>query len=420
MAQNTDFGFMRPEDDGPVKNFFKRLFTPQQGLVGQVPALGSSNLPQKQKPLTNAEQMDAYENERIKELTKPGLFQGIRERQLKKAIDQGEIDNPPFKPGFNREDATVKLPRSFNYRYLQYMQQPGFIERLGREMYGPSYKYGSNPENDKQIDQRYGGMLNEIKNTKSDILNVGFMPYGGKTYTGSGEKGSHIQFVNGLMALNRPTYMHEHSHAMYPKDIATEPQNFYEKIPGTEAEKVVQERFKNEQALQGMVGAINKHLQEVGLGEWNDDTRLKRNILEKPQDAINHLGANEIVRLYSQLPKEKRSPTLAYNPEAVKMAENVANKKMSGLSDEASPTEVRARATALRDALIQQGMQQNRQYTKEKLEKAMKNPKFNDMGSYNDLKKEAGLTDDQIIYLLNNLAQAPQRQGQYQALRNMV
>jgi len=50
----------------------------------------------------------------------------------------------------------------------------------------------------------------------------------------------------------------------------------------------------------------------------------------------------------------------------------------------------------------------------------LKNKKFSDMGSYQDLKKEAGLSDDQIIYLLNNLAQAPQRQAQYQALQRMA
>lgn len=83
------------------------------------------------------------------------------------------------------------------------------------------------------------------------------------------------------------------------------------------------------------------------------------------------------------------------------------------------PTEVRARTTALRKSLIDQGMPQSKQYTKDKVQKAIQGGKLNDFGSYKEL-KEAGLSEDQIIYLLNNLAQAPQRQAQYQALRNMA
>jgi 5-bromo-4-chloroindolyl phosphate hydrolysis protein len=64
-------------------------------------------------------------------------------------------------------------------------------------------------------------------------------------------------------------------------------------------------------------------------------------------------------------------------------------------------------------------MPQNKQYTKEGVQKAVESGKLNDMGSYKEL-KESGLSDDQIIYLLNNLAQAPQRQAQYQALQRMA
>ena len=49
MAQYTDFGFMRPEDDGPVKTFFKRLFMPQRGLVGQAPVTLKKREPIKEK-----------------------------------------------------------------------------------------------------------------------------------------------------------------------------------------------------------------------------------------------------------------------------------------------------------------------------------------------------------------------------------
>lgn len=421
MAEYTDFGFMRPEgDDGPVKNFFKRLFTPQQGLVGQAPAMGVSSSPQKQKPLNNADQMDAYANESIKELAKPGLFQGFRERQIRKAYEKGEIDNPPFKPGFSRKEATVGLPKSFNYKYLQYMQQPGFIERLGREMYGPSYKYGSNPENDKSINQRYGNMVDEIKNTRSDILNIGFMPYGGKTYPGSGEKGSHIQFVNGLMAINRPTYMHEHSHAMYPQDQSTEPQKFYEAIPGTAPNIAKQKMAEEESKLNEIRKVVGQNMQLAGIRpavtQGLDGDYYIRRSLQEPEKYGSSISNEQLLKYYNALPENKR--TVEYNPQSYQNIRNDMNNFT--VSEEATPTEARARVTTLRDALIQQGMPQNKPYTNEKLQKALKNKKFSDMGSYQDLKKEAGLSDEQIIYLLNNLAQAPQRQSQYQALQNMA
>jgi hypothetical protein len=388
--------------------------------VGQAPASGVSNSAEKSRPLNNAQQMDAYANERIKELAKPGLFQGFRERQLRKAYEKGEIDNPPFKPGFNRKEATVGLPKSFNYKYLQYMQQPGFVERVGREMYGPSYKYGSNPEKDKSIDQRYGEMVDEIKNTRSDILNIGFMPYGGKTYPGSGEKGSHIQFVSGLMALNRPAYMHEHSHAMYPKDQTTDSQRFYESIPGTASNIAKQKMAEEESKLNKIREVLGQNLGLLGINpaptQGLDKDYYIRRAFQEPEKYGDFINNEQLLKYYNALPEDKR--TVQYNPQEYQNIRNDMNNFT--VSDEATPTEARARVTTLRDALIQQGMPQNKPYTNEKLQKALKNKKFSDLGSYQDLKKEAGLSDEQIIYLLNNLAQSPQRQAQYQAIQRIA
>lgn len=408
----TDFGFMRPDgQDGPISNFFKRLFVPQQGLVGQVPATA----PEKKEPQN---QFDKYTNQRVQEIAGSGLLQGMRERQLKKSLEKGEVENSPFKPGFSKKQAEVPLPRSFNQNYLEYMQQPGFVERLGREMYGPSYKYGTNAENDKAIKERYGQMISNVKNTRGSIYNVGFMPFAAKYYPN--RKGGEIEFASPMTALSRPTYMHEFSHAMYPQETS-DAQRFYETIPGTQA-NIAKQKMAEEQAKMSQIrGIIGQNMELAGIkpkpaqGGPDEDYYIRR-ALEEPTKYGGFINNEQLMKYYNALPEEKR--TVQYNPQEYSAIRNAAS-NMS-VSEEATPTEVRARVTALRDAMIKQGFPQNRTYTKDKLEKAMKGKGFNDMGSYNDLKKEAGLSDDQIIYLLNNLAQAPQRQSQFQAIQQMT
>ena len=80
MAEYTNFGFMRPGGDGPVKRFFKRIFRPQRGLVGDVPVteLKRTTPPVKEK------QLPVFERERdvMKRWLEHPSYKGRLEKEL--------------------------------------------------------------------------------------------------------------------------------------------------------------------------------------------------------------------------------------------------------------------------------------------------------------------------------------------------
>jgi len=383
MAQNTDFGFMRPEDeDGKKPTVFWR---------------------NKQEPSFGQKAAQFF----------PNLIDRIRQNRMNKLYQQGEQIQ-----GINKSnsDIEVSLPKSFNKDYLQYMKEPGFVERLGREMNGPSYRYGSNPQKDAEIQSRYNEMIDNVKGTRSSIINRGFTGEGGH-YDQQGK----IVFADSGMAQRTPVKFHEYSHAMVPQEKYG--REFYEMIPGSEP-NVAKQKMAEQQAKLGQIrGLVGQNMELAGIrpavNQGPDEDYYIRRAFQEPEKYGSFINNEQLLKYYNALPEDKRS--IQYNPKDYQGLGDSMKRYSGEMRDSylEMPTEVRARTTAVRKALIDKGMPQNKQYTKEGVQKAVQNGKLNDFNSYKEL-KESGLSDDQIIYLLNNLAQAPQRQAQYQALQRMA
>lgn len=122
----TDFGFMRPEgnaeeDGGPVKNFFKKLFRPQRGLVGDVPVTGLK----KSEPIVRQDP-----NRRV-------IPDGLSDAE-KIAIEQDERE-----------------------KMLEYMRHPSYKERLKKEIFYDSFN-PNNKRNVKTLEDEYSRRLSEV------------------------------------------------------------------------------------------------------------------------------------------------------------------------------------------------------------------------------------------------------------------
>ena len=385
MLEYTNFGFMRPEDE-----------------AGKNPTVFWRN---KEEPSFGQKAMQFF----------PNLIDKIRQRKMNKLYQKGEETQ-----GVNKsdKDIEVKLPKKFNKEYIEYMEEPGFVERLGREMQGGSYKYGSNPEKDAEIKARYNKMVSNVKGTRSSIINRGFTGEGGH-YDQQGK----IIFADSGMAQNTPVKFHEHSHAMIPLSQEKYGREFYEAIPGSEP-NVAKQKMAEQQAKLGQIrGVVGQNMEMAGVrpavAKGPDEDYYIRRALQDPEKYGSFINNEQLMKYYNALPENKRS--VQYNPQDYQGLEDSMKRYSGEMRDSylEMPTEVRARTTALRKSLIDQGMPQNKQYTKEKVQKVMEGGKVNDGNSYKEL-KESGLSEDQIIYLLNNLAQAPQRQAQYQALQRMA
>jgi hypothetical protein len=385
MAEYTDFGFMRPEDeDGKKPTVFWR---------------------NKQEPSFGQKAAQFF----------PNLIDKIRQNRMNKLYQQGEQIQ-----GINKSnsDIEVSLPKSFNKDYLQYMKEPGFVERLGREMNGPSYRYGSNPQKDAEIQSRYNEMIGNVKGTRSSIINRGFTGEGGH-YDQQGK----IVFADSGMAQRTPVKFHEYSHAMVPLSQEKYGREFYEMIPGSEPNVAKQKMVEQQAKLSQIRGLVSQNMELAGIkpavSQGADEDYYVRRALQDPEKYGSFINNEQLLKYYNALPENKRS--VQYNSQEYQGAKD-SMKKYSGEMRESyleMPTEVRARTTSLRKALIDQGMPQSKQYTKDNVEKAIKGGKVNDFDSFKEL-KESGLSEDQIIYLLNNLAKAPQRQSQFQTMQRMA
>jgi hypothetical protein len=126
MAQYTDFGFMRPEeasnqDDGPVKNFFKKLFRPQRGLVGDVPVTGLK----KSEPI-------------------------VRQDPNRRAV-----------PGGLSDAEKIAIEQDEREKMLEYMRHPSYKQRLQKEIFYDSYNPSSKSHN-KIVEDEYKRRLDEV------------------------------------------------------------------------------------------------------------------------------------------------------------------------------------------------------------------------------------------------------------------
>jgi len=381
----TDFGFMRPEDeDGKKPTVFWR---------------------NKQEPSFGQKAAQFF----------PNLIDKIRQNRMNKLYQQGDQIQ-----GINKSnsDIEVSLPKSFNKDYLQYMKEPGFVERLGREMNGPSYRYGSNPQKDAEIQSRYNEMIGNVKGTRSSIINRGFTGEGGH-YDQQGK----IVFADSGMAQRTPVKFHEYSHAMVPLSQEKYGREFYEMIPGSEPNVAKQKMAEQQSKLGQIRGLVGQNMELAGIrpavNQGPDEDYYIRRAFQEPEKYGSFINNEQLLKYYNALPEDKRS--IQYNPQDYQGLGDSMKRYSGEMRDSylEMPTEVRARTTAVRKALIDKGMPQNKKYTKEGVQKAVESGKLNDFDSYKEL-KESGLSEDQIIYLLNNLAQSPQRQAQYQAIQRIA
>jgi hypothetical protein len=385
----------------PVTRFAKKKVVPKPKIV------------KSEAPIQAASEQEPSFGQKVADFF-PNLIDKIRQNRLNKLYQQGEKVY-----GINKkdEDIQVKLPKSINKEYLQYMQQPGFIERLGREVHGPNYRYGSSPEKDAEIQSRYNRMIGNVEAVQPRIINRGFTGEGGEYKDGK------ITFADSAMAQSTPVRFHEYSHAMIPLSQEKYGQEFYEMIPGSEPNVAKQKMSEQATRLNQIRGIVGQNMDLAGIrpapaGQGADEDYYIRRAFTNPEKYRDFVTNEQLLKYYNALPENKR--LIQYNPKEYEGIGESMKRYSGDMRDEylQMPTEVRARTTALRKGLIDRGMPQNKQYTKEGVQKAVESGKLNDMGSYKEL-KESGLSDDQIIYLLNNLAQAPQRQAQYQALQRM-
>lgn len=122
----TDFGFMRPEgnveeDGGPVKNFFKKLFRPQRGLVGDVPVTGLK----KSEPI-------------------------VRQDPNRRAV-----------PGGLSDAEKIAIEQDEREKMLEYMRHPSYKERLKKEIFYDSFN-PNNKRNVKTLEDEYSRRLSEV------------------------------------------------------------------------------------------------------------------------------------------------------------------------------------------------------------------------------------------------------------------
>jgi len=148
MAEVTNFSFMRPEEtaggDGPIKQFFQRLFNRSQGgLVGQAPAtLVKKEPPYIAPPHENGR---TYPGDLWKKPTIVHTIDPIR-RATPEAITDGE---------------KAAIDQSEKERMLEYMRHPSYKERLKKEIFYDSFKPGDKSHN-KTVDDEYERRINEI------------------------------------------------------------------------------------------------------------------------------------------------------------------------------------------------------------------------------------------------------------------
>jgi hypothetical protein len=411
----TDFGFMRPEeasnqDDGPVKNFFKKLFRPQRGLVGDAPVTGLK----KSEPVVRQDP-----NRRV-------IPDGLSDAE-KIAIEQDERE-----------------------KMLEYMRHPSYKERLKKEIFYDSFN-PNNKRNVKTLEDEYSRRLSEISTipisrgrfseVKDSELTYG-VPYGayysmvvGRGYKlPGGAKGELAKkgFPQIVMSedlqypeisknpnLYRQVLRHELGHSSHSGEIGGHA--YSEKMNEIPWPTMVEnELYKHSESP-----AVKEKLI---LGEFVSPyyESLPKRIKQKTDEvALRKLGPEKFQQIkeaqakmnaeYNAIKKEKG---LEYaneygpdwnNPEF----REIHNDPMFRHLDQ-SDTEVATRMIGLRRLAADKfGHNMNEDFDIKKYKDQLQNYfKQNGMiDEYKQLSKDLGLSDDQINEMMKYIARVPQQQS---------
>ena len=404
MAEYTDFGFMRPEGDGPVKRFFKRVFRPQRGLVGDVPVT------------------------RLKK-TEP----------VKKVVVKETAPKPePSLPPFEREREVMK----------RWVEHPSYKGRLEKEIYGEGpvmvpqgnvEEWERVPENVRE--QMARDRINEIYAQKLSKIPTVTAQYGELQ---KGHEGEYNPLTN-ILTMQKPlprtpldlgTFYHEFTHALdHNPGIAGMP----ERGPFTEVkEKIIPEPQRLAKDYQEKYGknylSAVKELQETLVDDFKKG-RIKRPDYYTDEEFIDELRRSDPFGQILYKPKERYGTTQEYIDEVMQRA---PAKKMKEIRDAENKIylapwinylnldpEIKAKINGLRiQAFDKYKYDPNKPFRVQDYPELQKDPQ------YRILKKDLKMSDDDINEMSKYVAKAepqrqyiqtiPQRQAQYQALQNIA
>jgi hypothetical protein len=375
----TDFGFMRPENNGPVKNFFKRLFTPQQGLVGQVPA----TLVKKREPI----------KERVLKPTQPIAVQ------------------PEIPPVVQEEQP--KLFQEELARFKNYMQHPAYKERLGREL------FGEGPIDQRAVETEYQRRMERIPEIKIEDASG----------LNKGEEGHYLPSQRILRAKTPEVFYHEFTHALdnNPSMFGIAPVVPFTKVKDrlltypAQREKEYMEKY-------GQYRKPNyKILQEKMVKDVDEGIIKPPSYLSKEEYKKDLIQGDPFFEVRKPRPEQgitqeyinafKAHPSAQFIQKALDAEDK--EYKSAALNYLKDDTEMKARINSLRLQAIQKhGYDQSKPFKIEDY------PELKKDHQYKHLTEDLKMSDKDIDELSKYIARVPmgssQRQAQYQALRNMA
>jgi hypothetical protein len=404
MAEYTNFGFMRPGEDGPVKRFFKRVFRPQRGLVGDIP------------------------------VTRLAKTAPVKKAVVKEAAPKPEPQLPPFE----REREVMK----------RWVEHPSYKGRLEKELYGEGpvmVPQGNVEEWEKvpdkvreemardRINEEYAKRLSQIPGVQAQ--------YGELE---KGEKGEYNPTTN-ILTMQKPlekspldlgTFYHEFTHAL---DNQRGFMGMPARSPFTEVkEEIITEPGRLSKEYQEKYGKnylpAVKELQETLVEDFKEG-RIKKPDYLTDEKFIEELRRSDPFGNILYKPKERYGTTQQYIDEVMQRA---PAKKMKEIKDAEnkiyraswmnyinSDPEIKARINGLR---IQAFDKYN--YDPNKPFRIQDYPELKKDYQYRNLKESLKMSDDDINEMSKYVAKAepqrqyiqtiPQRQAQYQALQNIA
>lgn len=436
MAEVTNFSFMRPEEtaggDGPIKQFFQRLFNRNQGgLVGQSPA----RLVKKKE--STSEQPDDFRRSTPPFWYKPSPIAKLNptRKASEGAIPDGEKE---------------AIDQSEREKMLEYMRHPSYKERLKKEIFYDSFN-PSDKSHQKTVDNEYKRRLQDmetipISTGKFSEVKDSEMPYAQyypitsyANYLPGGIKGELYkkQFPQIVMSeddvhneintnpnLYRQVLGHELGHAShagrlggwaYNENIDAIP--FPGMVEG-ELQKHAESPLMNQKyAIKNMSDQYFK----------NSPTRWKNRQIELatqklgPEKVQKILEAqNKLMTEYEAVKKEKgrkfadlQGPNFDKNPELRDVQNNYL---MDSLNQ--NDTEVATRMIGLRRLAADKfGHDMNEDFDIKKYKDQIQDyfKKNGMLDEYRQLSKDLELSDDQINEMMKYIARNPSQQqtGRY-------
>lgn len=379
MAEYTNFGFMRPEGNGngPIKNFFQRLFGRQRGLVGDVPV---SRLVKKEKPAS---------------VTKVAETVVPTQEVLEKKQEQPKLFEEELK------------------RFKSYMEHPSYKKRLGKEL------FGDGPVDNKAVEEelkRRMERFSEIKIEDASGLN-------------KGEEGHYLPSQRILRAKTPEVFYHEFTHAMdnNPSMFGIAPA-----VPFTNVkDRLVTYPAQREKEYMEKYGQFRKPnykvLQEKMAKDVDEGIIKPPSYLSKEEYKKDLLQGDPFFEVRKPRPEQgitqeyidafKTHPSAQFIQKALDAEDK--EYKSAALNYLKDDTEMKARINSLRlQAIEKHGYDQSKPFKIEDYPELKKDPQ------YKQLTEDLKMSDKDIDELSKYIAKAPsgqqQRQAQYQALRNMA